>query len=110
MGTLEGRLALVTGASRGIGEHCARSLAQQGARVALAARSEEDLNRVAQTLPNDPVTIVADLALQGAGSELANAAVEALGGIDILVNNAGVSEIKGQDEMVMRLNLSLIHI
>ena len=104
MGTLEGRLALVTGASRGIGEHCARSLAQQGARVALAARSEEDLNRVAQTLPNDPVTIVADLALQGAGSELANAAVEALGGIDILVNNAGVSEIKGQDEMVMRLN------
>ena len=104
MGTLEGRLALVTGASRGIGEHCARSLAQQGARVALAARSEEDLNRVAQTLPNDPVTIMPDLALQGAGSELANAAVEALGGIDILVNNAGVSEIKGQDEMVMRLN------
>ncbi|MEC9058496.1 MAG: SDR family NAD(P)-dependent oxidoreductase, partial [Actinomycetota bacterium] len=85
MGTLEGRLALVTGASRGIGEHCARSLAEQGARVALAARSQEDLNRVAQDLPNDPVTIVADLAVQGAGAELANTAVEALGGIDILV-------------------------
>ena len=104
MGTLEGRLALVTGASRGIGEHCARSLAEQGARVALAARSEQDLLRVAEDLPNDPVVLTADLARPGAGGELAVAALEALGGIDILVNNAGVSEIKGQDEMIMRLN------
>ena len=104
MGTLDGRLALVTGASRGIGEHCARSLADEGARVALAARSEEDLLQVAKTLPNDPVVITADLARQGAGAELANSAMEALGGVDILVNNAGVSEIKGEDEMVMRLN------
>ncbi len=104
MGTLEGRLALVTGASRGIGEHCARALAEQGARVALAARSEQDLSRVAEGLPNDPVVLTADLAQPGAGGELAAAAVEALGGIDILVNNAGASEIKGQDEMIMRLN------
>ena len=104
MGTLEGRLALVTGASRGIGEHCARSLAEQGARVALAARSEQDLLRVAEDLPNDPVVLTADLAQPGAGRELAVATLEALGGIDILVNNAGVSEIKGQDEMIMRLN------
>ncbi len=104
MGTLDGRLALVTGASRGIGEHCARSLAQQGARVALAARSQDDLNKVAQDLPHDPVVIVADLAQQGAGVDLAHSAIEALGGVDILVNNAGVSEIRGEDEMVMRLN------
>ena len=104
MGTLEGRLALVTGASRGIGEHCARSLAEQGARVALAARSEQDLLRVAEDLPNDPVVLTADLAQRGAGGDLAVATLEALGGIDILVNNAGVSEIKGQDEMIMRLN------
>ena len=104
MGTLDGRLALVTGASRGIGEHCARSLAAEGARVAVAARSESDLARVAGDLPNDPVVLTSDLAEPGAGAELAAAAVEALGGVDILVNNAGVSEIKGQDEMVMRLN------
>ena len=104
MGTLDGRLALVTGASRGIGEHCARSLAAEGARVAVAARSESDLARVAGDLPNDPVVLTSDLAESGAGAELAAAAVEALGGVDILVNNAGVSEIKGQDEMVMRLN------
>ena len=104
MGTLEGRLALVTGASRGIGEHCARALAEQGARVALAARSEQDLLRVAEDLPNDPVVLTADLAQPGAGSELAAATIEALGGVDILVNNAGASEIKDQDEMIMRLN------
>ena len=104
MGTLDGRLALVTGASRGIGEHCARSLAEQGARVALAARSKDDLDKVAQDLPHDPVVIVADLAQQGAGVDLAHSAIEALGGVDILVNNAGVSEIRGEDEMVMRLN------
>jgi len=50
------------------------------------------------------VVLTSDLAESGAGAELAAAAVEALGGVDILVNNAGVSEIKGQDEMVMRLN------
>jgi len=104
MGTLDGRLALVTGASRGIGAHCARSLAEQGARVALAARSEQDLMRVADDLPNDPVVLTADLAQPGAGAELAASAIQALGGIDILVNNAGASEIKGQDEMIMRLN------
>ena len=48
MSGLEGRLALVTGASRGIGEHCARALAENGARVALAARSKDDLDRVAE--------------------------------------------------------------
>ena len=76
MGTLEGRLALVTGASRGIGERCARSLAEQGARVALAARSEQDLLRVAEDLPNDPVVLTADLAQPGAGGELAVATLE----------------------------------
>ena len=72
--------------------------------MALAARSQDDLNKVAQDLPHDPVVIVADLAQQGAGVDLAHSAIEALGGVDILVNNAGVSEIRGEDEMVMRLN------
>ena len=104
MSGLEGRLALVTGASRGIGEHCARELAENGARVALAARSKDDLDRVAENLPNDPVVLTVDLEEKGAGASLASEAVAALGGVDILVNNAGVSEIKGQDEMLMRLN------
>ena len=61
MSGLEGRLALVTGASRGIGEHCARALAENGARVALAARSKDDLDRVAENLQNDPVVLTVDL-------------------------------------------------
>lgn len=104
MGKLEGRLALVTGASRGIGEHCARALCEQGARVALAARSEDDLFRVAAELANDPVVLPIDLSKPGAGAELAASAVKALGGVDILVNNAGIGEIKDEDEMVMRVN------
>ena len=91
-GNTWGRLALVKVRPRNRRTLCSVACT---ARRSLWRRSEEDLNRVAQT-PNDPVTIVADLALQGAGSELANAAVEALGGIDILVNNAGVSEIKAK--------------
>ena len=104
MAKLEGRLALVTGASRGIGEHCARALSELGARVGLAARSEEDLHTLAAQLPNDPVVLPVDLAKPGAGADLAAAAVEALGGVDILVNNAGISEIKGEDEQEMRVN------
>ena len=70
MSGLEGRLALVTGASRGIGEHCARALAENGARVALAARSKDDLDRVAENLPNDPVVLTVDLEEKGAGLSL----------------------------------------
>lgn len=103
MGKLQGRTALVTGASRGIGEHSARALAAEGARVALAARTTEDLERIAADL-DDAVVLQSDLSAEGAGADLAARAVEALGGVDILVNNAGVSESPGQEEGVLRVN------
>lgn len=103
MGKLDGRTALVTGASRGIGEHCARVLAGEGARVALAARSTDDLERIAADLEG-AVVIEADLSAPGAGAELAAQAVEALGGVDILVNNAGVSELPGEEAKLMQIN------
>ena len=103
---LSGRTALVTGASRGIGEHCARALARDGARVALAARTTDDLDRIAAELPHDPVVLQSDLSAEGAGADLATAAVEALGGVDILVNNAGRGELRepGGDQAVLQLN------
>jgi 3-oxoacyl-[acyl-carrier protein] reductase len=84
MESLQGKVALVTGASRGIGAAVARALSDAGASLGLASRSGDDLgiaNAVAQ--PAD----VRDLASMEA---IANATAERLGGIDILVVNAGV--------------------
>ena len=87
---LTSKTALVTGASRGIGEASARALDGAGARVILSGRTVADLERVAAELGNAPVIITADLALPGAGTALAEQVVEQVGGVDILVNNAGI--------------------
>ncbi len=89
--SLENRTALVTGASRGIGAATARALDRAGARVALVARSREDLGKVAAGLGRDPVVIPADLREPGAAGEVAARALEALGSVDILVNNAAAA-------------------
>lgn len=88
---LTGKTALVTGASRGIGEACARALATCGARVALAARSKEQLDALAASLPSDAVVLQADLSHAGAAGDLADRTIAAFGRVDILVNNAGAS-------------------
>ena len=89
---LDGRTALVTGASRGIGAAIAWALDQAGARVALSARTQSDLESVAAGLVNGPVVVTADLALPDAAGHLAAAAEEALGRVDVLVNNAAVAQ------------------
>ncbi len=89
--SLQGRTALVTGASRGIGASIARGLDRAGARVALAARSGEALHEVAGALHHDPVVIEADLADPETPGRLARAASTQLGGVDVLVNNAAIA-------------------
>jgi len=89
---LDGRTALVTGASRGIGAAIARALDRAGARVALAARSRAGLAAVAADLTHDPVVIEADLAGAEAPARLAADALDALGHLDVLVNNAAMAQ------------------
>jgi NAD(P)-dependent dehydrogenase (short-subunit alcohol dehydrogenase family) len=84
------KTAVVTGASRGIGEACARDLARRGARIALVARGTAAMMEVASELPNDPVVITADLADGDSCVAAAHQALAELGGVDMLVNNAGI--------------------
>jgi len=88
--SLEGRTAIVTGASRGIGAAVASALDAAGARVALVARSEDDLAKVAAALGHEPLVIGADLAEPDAPDAVAEAALDGLGRVDILVNNAAM--------------------
>ena len=90
MAELSGRIAVVTGASRGIGEASARALDAAGARVVLTGRTVSDLERVAAELSNEPIVLEADLAPPRAGTELAERVLAAVDGVDILVNNAGI--------------------
>lgn len=84
MESLEGRVALITGASRGIGAAVARSLAAQGVRLALASRSGDDLGI------SNAVARPADVRDAAALEALVKEAVEQFGRLDILVVNAGV--------------------
>jgi NAD(P)-dependent dehydrogenase (short-subunit alcohol dehydrogenase family) len=99
---LDGRTALVTGAGRGIGAAVVRALDGAGARVALVARSEHELQKVAGDLRNDPVVLPADLASPTAPSDVAAAAVAAFDGrVDVLVNNAAVALRKPSEELTV---------
>lgn len=88
---LDGKVAIVTGTSRGLGQAIAVGLAEAGADVALVHRSEgsETQDRI-QTLGRRCVTIQADLADRQSVPRIVDETVARLGGIDILVNNAGI--------------------
>ncbi|MCD7891167.1 MAG: SDR family oxidoreductase UcpA [Ruminococcus sp.] len=92
MKKLEGKVAIITGASKGIGEGITRVFAKYGAKLVLAARGEMVMD-FAQQLRNegyDAIGVMTDVSDKASVENLVKAAVEKYGTIDILVNNAGV--------------------
>src|SRR5438046_9449698 len=109
MKTLEGKVALVTGAGSGIGRATALMLAAEGARVAIAGRRKEPLEQVVAEIQRDKGTAVSktcDLTKPHEARELGAWAVTTFGGVDILINNAGQSSHARRDRKSTRLNSS----
>ncbi|BBD59940.1 short-chain dehydrogenase/reductase SDR [Nostoc sp. HK-01] len=95
-GKLEGKVAIVTGASAGIGEATAIALAAEGAQVVIAARRSDRLDTVAQKITENGgkvLPIVTDVTDEAQVKNLVDKAIAAWGRVDILVNNAGIAVI-----------------
>lgn len=91
--SLAGRRALVTGASKGLGAHFAKTLANAGASVAFAARDVRACEEIRNNLPatSKSIALAIDVTSSASAAEAVATCVYELGGLDILVNNAGVS-------------------
>ena len=86
---LSGKVALVTGASRGIGFSTAKVLAENGANVVLTSKNKERLDKTILKIPNS-IGIVADIRKKKEVREVLEKTIERFGKLDILVNNAGI--------------------
>jgi len=93
MGKLDGKLAVVTGASRGIGKGIALRFAQEGADTTIFSRSGDDLDQLARQLQrfdSDVLVVEGDVSQESDVKRLARKTIDAFGQVDVLVNNAGI--------------------
>jgi 3-oxoacyl-[acyl-carrier protein] reductase len=110
---IDGKVALVTAASRGLGRGAARALAAEGARLVISARGEDRLRETAGELPGEVLAMPADVTDPSSPRRLVDAAVERFGGLEILVANAGgppktrALDVE-DDEMSAALNANLL--
>lgn len=95
--SLEGRVAIVTGSTKGIGFHIAQRFLEEGARVVINSRSVEDVRRTAKSLlrevPKSVLGVAADVGSAEECRKVVDATLSAFGAVDILVNNAGISMV-----------------
>ena len=99
---LKGKVAVITGASRGLGKAMAVALAEEGARVALVSRSENDLDRVADEIAaagGDAAVFVADVASDQQVRQTGARIIARFGTVNILINNAGLAVRKPVTEL-----------
>ena len=92
MSQLNGKTALITGGSTGIGLATAIRLANDGARVAIAARNEADLEKALKEIPGNPIAIKTDVASREDRANLYEQVKKEFGSLDILFVNAGIAE------------------
>lgn len=91
---LKDKVAIVTGAGRGIGEATAKKFAVEGAKIVVADINEDDINRVLEEIKaegGDAIGIVVDVTKRDKVDEMVEKSVEAFGSLDIIVNNAGIT-------------------
>jgi NAD(P)-dependent dehydrogenase (short-subunit alcohol dehydrogenase family) len=116
---LTGKVALITGGSKGLGKAMARGLAEAGADIVIASRHEDELQAALQEILAGTNRrgryFVCDLSQRQAANQLARHALEAMGRVDILINNAGTNKPQAIDaiddatwDAVLELNLSSI--
>lgn len=102
--SFEGKVALVTGSTRGIGRAIATHLAQKGAAVVITGRRERDAQEVAQSIAGETGARVLGMALDVSQEESVGLVLgeiqSQLGGVDILINNAGIT----QDTLLLRMS------
>lgn len=106
MSILKGRVAVVTGASSGIGEACAIAFVEKGARVVLAARRAERLSALVErieSLGGEALAVTTDVTSEADVDALFARAIERFGTVDVLINNAGIADSTPVDEMPLEL-------
>lgn len=106
MGQIQDRVAVITGASTGIGKSIAMAFVAEGAKIVLASRSADKLEAVAQEIQGAAGTalvVPVDVTVEDAVVDLFRQAVDAFGRVDILVNNAGVSKGAPTDELSLEV-------
>jgi NAD(P)-dependent dehydrogenase (short-subunit alcohol dehydrogenase family) len=117
---LKGKVALITGGSKGLGKSMARGLAEAGADIAICSRNEDELRQaLTEIMAGKPsqrgIAITADLCQRPEANRLANEVIRQLGRVDILINNAGSNIPQPIDDItdeawdrILELNLSSI--